>query len=100
MADVRVIIFPAAIKALERDSAVVRETRIIAARMAARAAAGAPRHSGQGAASIHGDAGTDPAEAVVSWDQAHFYMIFQEEGFHSNPGRHFLRRTFESYVHS
>lgn len=60
--------------------------------VAKRAAAAAPRDSGDGAASIHPELFLIDGEAHVrvSWDRAHFYMGFAEVGTEHQPPRPFL----------
>ena len=96
----RVVFYPGQIAALAGDPAVQANVRLDAARMARMAAVAAPRLTGAGAASIQAD--TDPVNRLgqrVAWDEQHYYMIFHEDGFAGHPGSHFLRRTFESYIH-
>ena len=79
MADVTVIVHHAEIKVLPRAGWMRPEMQTRADAIAAQARGRAPRRTGAGAASIHGevvDAG-DGFEGRVSWDIAHDYMRFQ-----------------------
>ena len=79
MADVTGIPTPAALTARARAGWLRPEMPTGAEPMAALARGRAPRRTGAGAASIHGevvDAG-DGFEGRVSWDIAHDYMRFQ-----------------------
>lgn len=57
----------------------------------------APKRSGAGAASIHSEPYLFPEGwgAQVSWDLAHYYMIFQEVGTIHVPEQRFLRDALE-----
>lgn len=57
----------------------------------------APKDSGEGADSIHGQVGTDQESAYVdvSWDDEHFYMGFHELGTEHQPARPFLRPALD-----
>lgn len=102
MADeVTVRMDPAQIRAIETDPGTRRDTLAAARGFARHAATLAPKRTGAGAASIGPfPAGDDQSASDVSWDQQHFYMIFQEDGARDVPGRHFLRTTFETYIHT
>lgn len=58
----------------------------------------APKDTGEGADSIHGEAGVDDESAYVdvSWDRDHFYMGFHELGTEHQPARPFLRPALDS----
>ncbi len=71
-----------------------------AVRMSAVARGLAPKRTGRGAASIYGSQDpTDDTGQAVSWAQAAYYMVFAEHGHQSYPGKHFLQRTMDTYVH-
>lgn len=72
------------------ESAVDPQVRDVAARIAADAQRMAPKRTGKGAASIHAEAQPD-GSVRVSWDPAHFYMLFQEFGTQHQTARPFLR---------
>jgi HK97 gp10 family phage protein len=52
----------------------------------------APKDSGAGSRSIHSEMvlHSDEWEALVSWDQHHWYMYFSEKGTRYMPARPFL----------
>jgi hypothetical protein len=79
MADVTVIVNEAEIKALTRADWFRSEMQTRADAVAAVARPMAPRRSGAGASSIHGEVvlGAEGYEGRVSWDSAHAYMKFQ-----------------------
>jgi HK97 gp10 family phage protein len=62
---------------------------------------GAPRRTGDGAASIQPWPGRDQRgpSADVGWDQDHFYMRFHEDGTHTLAARPFLRPALDRYTH-
>lgn len=91
----------AAIRALGTDPNMRRYILDAGRGFAQRAAALAPKATGAGAASIRGDiSAQDPSAADVSWDHDRFYMIFHEDGTRHIAGRHFMRTTLESYIHT
>lgn len=105
--DTTVRMDPAQIRALEGDPPTRKEIQRAGYQLAKKAATGdAPRRTGRGANSIRGTvSAVDPNAADVSWGQRYYYMIFHEDGWSPNPGgprlpgRHFLRRAFETYAH-
>lgn len=56
------------------------------------AQAAAPKRTGEGAESIHGEIDREGGELAirVSWDRAHYYMVFHEVGTRYLPARPFL----------
>lgn len=107
-ADVTVRMDPAQVRALEGDEPTRKEILRAGYQMAKKAATGgdAPRRTGRGANSIRGSVSAEDANAAdVSWGQRYFYMVFHEDGWSPKPGgprlpgRHFLRRAFETYAH-
>lgn len=52
----------------------------------------APKASGRGARSVHSELvlTSDEWEAIVSWDQFHYYMLFAERGDRYRPPHPFL----------
>lgn len=64
----------------------------------ARAEAGAPKRSGEGAASIRSEPVLDGPDWTVriSWDRAHFYMYFLDRGTERIPARPFLDPALEA----
>lgn len=66
--------------------------------VAQNAAAGAPKRTGAGAASIHAEVESDAqsAYADISWDPQHFYMFFAEVGTGHESARPFLRPALDS----
>lgn len=61
---------------------------------------GAPKRTGAGAASIGAVPGEDRRGAYVdvSWDDAHFYMIFAEDGTKYRSATPFLRPAIDRYM--
>lgn len=96
----RVDLHPAAIRALRATPQVRARLMEVGEVVAERAKAAAPKDSPSkgGAASIHAEMrGTvRTPEVHVSWDPAHFYMRFNEEGTEHQPARPFLRPAAES----
>lgn len=78
MADVTVIVNSAEVKALARAEWMRTELQARSDAVAAQARGRAPRRTGAGAASIHGEvvSAGDGLEGRVSWDSAHAYMRF------------------------
>lgn len=74
--DVKVVLDEAAIKELLDSEWFRRSLTGTGTRITALARVAAPRKSGRGAASIHGEtrSGPDGWEDRVGWDQAHSYM--------------------------
>lgn len=100
MADVDFRPDQAAIRGLEGDPAVQRETARAAEGLAELAAAGAPKETGRGAASIEATGSTvDQLAHDVSWDVDHYYLIFHEDGTKYVPAQRFLRHAYETYIH-
>lgn len=89
----RVIVDPAAIARFGGSTEVKVLLGKIGEQVAQQAADAAPKRSGEGAASIRAEVDADSEGAVVrvSWDQDHFYMLFQEIGTRYQPARPFLR---------
>lgn len=56
------------------------------------ARARAPKDTGRGARSIHSEMilTQDEWEAVISWDQIHYYMYYSERGTRQRPPHAFL----------
>lgn len=65
----------------------------------ARAKAGAPKRTGEGAASIRGEPVLDGPDWTVriSWDRDHFYLLFLEEGTEHIRPRPFLEPALEGF---
>lgn len=57
----------------------------------------APKDTGAGADSIHGEVGEDEESAYVdiSWDRDHFYMGFKELGTEHESAQPFLRPALD-----
>jgi hypothetical protein len=79
MADATVILNEAEIKALLNAEWFRRSLGGYDSRIVAISRSTAPRSSGRGAASIHGEitSGADGYEGRISWDSAHRYMALQ-----------------------
>ncbi|MBM0275096.1 HK97-gp10 family putative phage morphogenesis protein [Micromonospora tarensis] len=62
-----------------------------------RAQLGAPKASGEGAASIRSEPVLDGPDWTVriSWDRAHFYMYFHDRGTERLPARPFLEPALD-----
>lgn len=83
-----------AIKSIADDIDSLTELRRVGKILARRAAGHAPHDTGAGAASI--DVFDDPrvvGQVDISWDDAHWYMRFQELGTKFVPAQHFLLRA-------
>lgn len=72
--------------------------RDVGDQVAERAAAAAPKDSGEGARSIRAELSDDRGLPVVrvSWDRAHFYMLFHEVGTSRKSARPFLRPALDA----
>lgn len=88
----RVVVNTAAIELLERS--LVDDLLPIGEQVADRAAAAAPRDTGEGAGSIRAEVVDD--EVRVSWDRTHFYMLFSEVGTSKMNARPFLRPALDA----
>lgn len=88
-----------AIADLEDDPAMDDLLEDIADDIADLARANAPKLTGEGAASIHGQLGEDAdgSHVDVSWSDDQFHMGFHEEGTAELPPRPFLRPALEQY---
>lgn len=97
---VRVVIYGNELDRLTRDEAVQAVLLDAGEGMARMAAAAAPKRTGRGAASIGASPSASTPTAVdVSWDQAYFYMGFQESGTSRLAARRFLQSAFERYIY-
>lgn len=89
---------PGAISNLATDRRVIAVLKHVGDQVADRAAATAPRSVGgldHGADSIRAEV-ADDGSVRVSWDQAHFYMAFQELGTSRMTARPFLRPALDA----
>lgn len=86
--------------ALARDDYIRRALAGHAGQVANIARASAPRRTGAGAASIHGETVLEAGEwtARVSWDQLHQYMRYQDLGTKYIPAQHFLEHALDRYA--
>ncbi len=97
MADVRIVLHQAEIDGLANDPQW-RDVLLQAAQpVVAAAKAGAPKRTGEGAASIRAEEVLDGPEWTVrvSWDRDRFYMYFHERGTRHLPARPFLVPALE-----
>ncbi|MBM0257053.1 HK97-gp10 family putative phage morphogenesis protein [Micromonospora sp. 4G55] len=64
------------------------------------AKAGAPKRTGEGAASIRREPVLDVATWAVriSWDRAHYYLYFHDRGTERLPARPFLEPALEAAI--
>lgn len=100
--DISIDLDPAQIRAIEADPPTRKEVLRAGYQMAKLAATSMapPRRTGRMANSIRGAVSAeDPNAADVSWSNKYYYGIFHEDGFLGRPGRHFLRRAYETYAH-
>lgn len=90
--EVRVVLNEAAILGQRGEPYMRAAAQARGDEIARAAAAGAPKRTGAGAGSIHAETvlGPDGWEARVSWDTAHDYMRYQDEGTSEIPAQHFL----------
>lgn len=100
MADdnVRVDVDEAAVEAVVR-SVDMRDLLLeVAQPIEERVVAGAPKDTGEGAASIRREPVLDGPDWTVriSWDRAHFYMYFHDRGTRRLPARPFLEPALEA----
>lgn len=97
MADVRVDYHDAAERELASSSQARTLMQDLGDHIAHTAAAGAPRRTGAGAASIHAETDLAPAgwQVRISWDQRHYYLTFSEVGTEHMHARPFLRPALE-----
>jgi len=65
------------------------------------ARARAPKKTGRGARSIHSEMilTSDEWQAVISWDQIHYYMYFNERGTRYRPPHAFLVPALKDAQH-
>lgn len=98
MRDVRVVLHQVEIDALTRDPELVGLLLDAAQPAVAGARSRAPHRTGAGAESIRAEAVLDGQEQTVhiSWDQAHYYMGFQDMGTSRIPARRFLEDALEA----
>lgn len=87
----------AALQQLAASSAIVAGLQRVGDQVADRAAASAPKLTGEGAASIHCEVESEGGKPVakVTWDRDHFYMLFSEIGTSEMPARPFLRPALD-----
>jgi HK97 gp10 family phage protein len=99
VAPVRIIYNPAAEAELRRSPAAQAYLQRLGDAIAADAREGAPKRTGRGAESIHGEVSLDAqgARVRVSWDREHFYMSFAETGTSHEAARPFLRPAAEKH---
>jgi HK97 gp10 family phage protein len=99
MADERVVVDERAIGDITGSLDVLDLLLEVAEPIIDRARAGAPKRSGQGAASIHGEPVLDGPDWTVriSWDRDHFYMGFFEFGTEHIIARPFLEPALEGF---
>lgn len=95
--DFRLNLDAAAIEDLGYDDDVEELLDDITEQVVSLAQEKAPKDTGDGADSIHGEAGTDADGAYVdiSWDDEHFYMAFHELGTEHQPATPFLRPALD-----
>ena len=97
---VRVDVDERAVRALS-SSADMRDLLLDAGEPVVRhARALAPKDTGEGAASIREEAVLDGFvwTVRVSWDRAHFYMYFHDQGTKHIPARPFLEPALEAAI--
>lgn len=90
---------PAGIAAWARTAEAEALLKRVGDDIAADAAAAAPKRTGEGAASIHAETGTDTdgPYVLVSWDKTHFYMAFHELGTSRQSATPFLRPAAQKH---
>jgi HK97 gp10 family phage protein len=90
----------AELAAMARQDYIRRALAAYGGQVASTAAGDAPRRSGAGAASIHGQMVPEDGQwtARVSWDRAHFYMRMQNLGTRFLPAQHFLERALDRFA--
>lgn len=88
-----------AIRGLSDDAVVKHALARVGQQVADKAAQGAPKASGAGAASITYEVDEDDRGAFVkvSWDRDHFYLAFHELGTSRMPARPFLRPALDAH---
>lgn len=93
MALFRILYNPVAEAELRRSPAARALLEHVGELIAADAAQAAPKRTGRGAESIHGEVveAADGLRVRVSWDVDHFYMSFAETGTSRETARPFLR---------
>jgi HK97 gp10 family phage protein len=93
----RVIVYPTAIAGLADDAGMKAMLQRVGDAVASDAAAGAPKATGEMAASIHAvvDSDSDGTHVNISWDRDHFYGLFAEVGTSHQSARPFLRPAVE-----
>lgn len=86
---------------LLRSDAVHDLLDIDARAVAADARGRAPKDTGRGARSINSAVvlTSDEWEALISWDQFHYYMYFSEKGSRQRPARPFLVPALRAAQH-
>ena len=89
---VQVIVDYDAVDRLTRSGEVYNMLYAASEPVVADARARAPKDTGRGARSIHSEMilTKDEWEAVISWDQHHYYMRFSELGDRQRPPHAFL----------
>lgn len=97
MASVRTVVNMAEVHALKRTPMARAGLEDVGEQAVAVAQGLAPRDTGAGAASIHGEISTESNNDYVlkvSWDREHGYMFQQEVGSKHNKPRPHLRPAF------
>jgi len=79
------------------EAVALKAMRSVARQAVKRAKAGAPKESGDGAASIgyRTFRNSTGVSVRISWDRDHFYMLFPEIGTSEMPARPFLRPALD-----
>ena len=96
MSDVRVVVNRREVQRLAHHPEVEDAEERIAGQVAGIASLLAPKLSGEGAASIHGEQQSDGTWRV-SWDELHYYMFFQEVGTEKMEPNPFLRPAADQF---
>lgn len=100
MAGVRIDWDNTEVAALARQEYTRRALAGHAGQVTAAARPAAPRRTGAGAASIHGETVLEDGEweARVSWDRLHWYMRIQDLGSRYVRAQHFLEHALDRYA--
>ena len=97
--NVRVVLHHREIQALAASPEMRDELLDAAGPVVSRARAGAPKDTGEGAASIRADAVMDDAvnewTVRISWTRQRYYMIFHDGGTKHLAARRFLEEALE-----
>ena len=99
MADERVVVDGRAIDSIAGSQDVLEMLLDAADPIITRAKAIAPRRTGEGAASIHGEPVLDGPDWTVrvGWDRDHFYLYFHDRGTEKLAARPILEPALEGF---